>query len=75
MTAVLQVVDTFPSVALVQLVPDESTHHDLDPLLANDGIRSLLHSLVVIQVDAVEGWRDLWLLGQESLGLGGGHGG
>lgn len=68
-------VDALSSVALVQFVPDKPAHHDLDPLLANDGIRGLLHSLIVVEVDAVEGRRDLGLLGQESFGFGGGHGG
>ena len=73
MTALLQVVDALAVVAFRHLLPHQSSHHDVDPLLADDGILRLLQSLVVIVVDAVEGGRDGRLLSQESLGFGGRH--
>ena len=68
--ALLQVVDTLPVVALAQLVPHQPPHHDLHPLLADDGILGLLQARRVVVVDAVECGGDLGLLGQEGLGLG-----
>lgn len=73
MAALLQVVDALPVVALAQLLPDEPSHHDLHPLLPDDGVLGLLEALVVIKVDPFEGWWHGRLLGQESLGLGGRH--
>ena len=67
-------VDALPVVALAQLLADQPAHHDLHPLLADDGVLGLLEALVVFVVDAVKGRRDLRLLGQEGLGLGSRHG-
>lgn len=72
-TALLQMVDALPVVTLAQLLPDEPSHHDVHPLLPDDGVLGLLDALVVVEVDPFEGWWHGRLLGQESLGLGGRH--
>lgn len=66
-------VDSLSVVALAELIPYQTAHHDLDPLLPDDSILCLLEALGVIVVDAVEGGSDLGLLGQKGLGLGGRH--
>lgn len=66
-------VDALPVVTLAQLLPYEPSHHDVHPLLPDDGVLGLLDALVVIEVDPFEGWWHGRLLGQESLGLGGRH--
>lgn len=73
MTALLQMVDAFPVVALAELLPNQPAHHDLDPLLPDDGILGLLEALGVVVVDSVKGGRDGGLLGQEGRGFGGRH--
>lgn len=65
MSALLQMVHALPVVALGQLLPHQATHHNSDPLLADDGILGLLQALRIIVVDAVESGRDGGLLGQE----------
>lgn len=74
MPALLQMVHALPPVALVHLVPHQSRHHALDPLLSDNGVLCRLESCVVIVVDALEGRSDLGLLRKERLGLGGRHG-
>ena len=54
-TALLQMVDTLPVVALAHLFPDQPCHHALYPLLADHSILCGLKSLVVVVVDAVKG--------------------
>lgn len=71
--ALLQMVDALAVVTFAQLLPDKSSHHDMHPLLPDDGILGLLDALVVVEVDPFEGWWHGRLLGQESLGLGGRH--
>lgn len=66
-------VDPFPIVAFAQFFPYKPPHHDLNPLLPDDGILSLLESHVVVIVDPIEGWWDLWLLRQELGRLWGRH--
>lgn len=61
-------------IAFAKLLADQASHHDLHPLLANDGVLSLLQPLVVIVIDAIEGGRDGRLLGQEGGGFGCRHG-
>lgn len=73
MTAVLQVVDTLPAVALAHLLSNQARHHALDPLLADDGVLGGLELRVVVVVDAVKGGRHLGLLRQEHGGLGSRH--
>ena len=66
-------VDSLPVVALAELLPYQTAHHDLDPLLPDDGILCLLEALGVLVVDAVECGSDLGLLGQKGLGFGSRH--
>jgi len=73
MPALLQMIDTFPSVALAHLIPHQPRHHALDPLFANDGILCSLQGSIVFVVDALEGGRYLGLLCQEHVRLGSGH--
>lgn len=73
MPALLQMVDALPVVALPQLLAHQSPHHDLDPLLPDNGILGLLEARGVFVVDSVKGGRDRGLLGQEGRRLGGGH--
>lgn len=74
MSALLQMVDALPPVALVHLVPHQPRHHAPDPLLSDNGILCGLEGGVVVVVDALErGW-DLGLLRKERLGLGCRHG-
>lgn len=60
-------------IALAHLLPDQPRHHDLDPLLPYDGILCRLDRALVVEVDAVEGWRDGGLLREEGRGFGGWH--
>lgn len=71
--ALLQVVHALAVVAFAQLFPHKPAHHDLHPLLPDDGILRLLQPLGVIVVDAVERGRHGGLLRQEGGGLGGRH--
>jgi hypothetical protein len=66
-------VDSLSIVAFAQLLSHQSAHHDLYPLLSDNGILRSLQCLVVLVVDSVECGRHLGLLGQESLGLGSRH--
>jgi hypothetical protein len=66
-------VDALTPVAFPQLLADQALHHELDPLLANDGISSIHHSLVIAHVDIVERGRYCWFRLQEGLGLGSRH--
>lgn len=71
--ALFQVVDSFAVVAFAELLAHQSSHHDLHPLLPDDGVLGGLQRLVVVVVNAIERGRDLGLLGQESLGFGSRH--
>ena len=73
MSALLQMVHALPVVALGQLLPHQTTHHNSDPLLADDGILGLLQALRIIVVDAVKGGRDGGLLGQKGRRFGSRH--
>lgn len=73
MAAVLEVVDAFAGVALVQFLPDKAQHHGANPLLPDDGVLGGLEGLGVVVVDAVEGGRHLGLLRLEHVGFGGRH--
>lgn len=61
-------------IALPQLFPNDTGHHRLDPLLADDGVLGRFKGFVVGEVDALEGGWDLRLLGEERGGFGDGHG-
>ena len=56
-SALLQMVDTFPPVALAHLLPYQPRHHALYPLLAYYCILGCFERLIVIVVYAIEGWR------------------
>ena len=71
----LQMIDTFPPVALAHLVTHQPRHHGAHPLLADDGVLRRLEGLIIIVVDAFESRCDLGLLREESFGFGGRHGG
>ena len=73
MAAVLEVVDSFADVALAQLLSNQTCLHGIDPLLADNSIFGRLEGLGVVEVDTVEGWRDLGLLSLEELRLGDWH--
>lgn len=66
-------IDTLPPIALAHLLPHQSRHHALHPLLTKNRILCRLKRLVVVEVDALEGRRDRGLFGKESCGLGGRH--
>jgi len=67
------VVDTLAVVALSELAADNTGHHALDPLLAQDSILGGLECFCVVVVDTVECRRDRRLLGQVCGGLGDRH--
>lgn len=73
MSALLQMVHALPIIALGQLLPHQATHHNSDPLLADNGILGLLQALRIIVVDTVKGGRDGGLLGQEGRRFGSRH--
>ena len=72
-SALLQVVDALSVVALAQLLPHQSRHHALHPLLSDHGVLRGLERFVVVVVDAVEGRGHRRLGRFEHLGLGSGH--
>lgn len=66
-------VHAFARIALAQFLADETGHHAAHPLLADDSITRVVDGDVVLEVDALVGWGDGGLLGEEGGGLGGGH--
>lgn len=69
----LQMIDPFPVITLPQLVPHQTCHHTLHPLLSYNRILRCLQSACVGVVDAVEaGWNG-GLLGEEEGRFGGRH--
>jgi len=66
-------VDALPIIALAQLLPYETSHHDLHPLFPENGILGLFQSRGVFVVDSVKSGRNRGLLGQEGRRLRGGH--
>jgi hypothetical protein len=74
-TALLEVIHALARIALAQFLADKTGHHAAHPLLADDSITGVVDGDVVLEVDALEGWRDGGLFGEEGGGLGGGHGG
>lgn len=66
-------INPLPMIAFPQLITHKSGHHASDPLFADDSVAGIVDRDVIFEVDAVEGWRDGGLLGQEGLGLWGGH--
>jgi hypothetical protein len=69
MPTLFQMIDPLPPVALAHLIPHQSRHHALDPLLPDDSILRRLERRVVVVVDALERGRNLWLFGEEECGL------
>jgi hypothetical protein len=72
-TTLLQVVDALSVVALAQLLPHQSRHHALHPLLSDHGILRRFKRFVVVVVHAVEGWWNSWLGRLKHLRLGSRH--
>lgn len=72
-SALLQVIDTLPSIALSHLIPYQPGHHAAHPLLTDDCILRGFEGLVVVVVDAVKGRRDGRLTREEVCGPGDGH--
>lgn len=73
MTALLQMVHAFLVVAPAHLLPNQTRHHALNPLFADDGILGGLERFVVVVIYAVEGGSDLGRGCFEGLGHWGGH--
>lgn len=67
-------VDPLSTITLAQFVTDEAAHHDLYPLLAEDGVLCGFERPVVVVVDAVEGWRNFRFFCEEGGGFGDRHG-
>lgn len=64
-------INALPSIAFSQLIPHNPSLHQVDPLLADDGISGGIESHRVVVVDPIERRRDGRLLLEKLLGLGG----
>ena len=67
-------IDPLSVIALSKLLPDQSSHHTLDPLLSYDGVLGSLQPRRIRVVYSVEGGRDFGLFREEGRGFWGGHG-
>ena len=73
LAALLEMVNSFPIIALLQFLADQPVHHAFHPLFFDYRVLRGFQSRCVVVINAVECWGHGRFLGQEGLGLWGGH--